>query len=219
MCYYILLYLVQKYCINRFSWVVIAVTVITLVAYWFFPYKYETSSKGIYGISTLFRWIPYFGMMLMGAWLGLKVRADERAINVCWRDGMCLLFCLIVFYGVQFAAKKISAVAPWQIITLPFLAAVVYYIWKCCNAEILRKVYMSTWGNRVIMLVSGVCLESYLFQHYLFTDKLNWLFPLNIPIITVFILFMSYACRCLARIISQTFRTEDYEWRKVFSLR
>lgn len=219
MCYYILLYLVQKYCMNHFSWVVIAVVIITLVSYWFFPYKYETSSKGIYGISTLFRWIPYFGMMLLGAWLGLKVKMGEKNVKTNWRDVTLLFFCLGIFYGIQFAAKKIPAVAPWQIVTLPFLAAIVYYIWKCCNAEIFKKMYMSKWGNKVIMLIGGVCLESYLFQHYLFTDELNWLFPLNIPIITAFILFMSYVCRCLARIISQTFKTEDYEWKKVFSFK
>lgn len=218
MCYYILLYIVQKYCMNHLSWVVVAVVVATLTAYWFFPYKYETSSKGIYGISTVFRWIPYFGMMLLGAWLGLRVKRGEKKVNAGWRDMVRLLFCLVIFYGLQFTAKKIPSVAPWQIVTLPFLAAIVYYIWKCCNAEILRKMYMSKWGNKAIMLIGGVCLESYLFQHYLFTDELNWLFPLNIPIITVFILFMSYVCRCLARIISQTFKTEDYEWAKVFAV-
>lgn len=53
MCYYVLLYLVQKYCMEHFHWVVLFVIATTLMAYWFFPYKYEVSSKGIYGISTL----------------------------------------------------------------------------------------------------------------------------------------------------------------------
>ena len=45
---------------------------------------------------------------------------------------------------------------------------------------------------------------------------MNFLFPLNIPLMMLIILVVSYMCRCLARIISQTFRTEDYEWGKVF---
>lgn len=60
MIYYVLLYFVQKYCIQHFSWVVTTVVIITLIAYCFFPYKVETGSKGIYGITTLFRWIPFF---------------------------------------------------------------------------------------------------------------------------------------------------------------
>lgn len=218
MIYYVLLYCVQKWFINRIPWVIGATAVVTLVAYWFFPYKYEVSNKGLYGITTLFRWIPYFAMMLMGAWLGLKTKRGEMQVKTTWKDPVLMIACLVVFYGIQFMAKKVHAVAPWQIVTVPFLAGIVYYFWRCCNAEWLRKVYGTKIGNWLIMAIGGLCLESYLIQFSLFTDKLNFLFPLNIPLMMLIILVVSYVCRCLARIISQTFRTEDYEWRKVFSI-
>lgn len=218
MVYYVLLYCVQKWMINRILWVIGLTAVVTLIAYWFFPYKYEVSIKGIYGITTFFRWIPYFAMMLMGAWLGLKTKSGEMKVKTTWRDPVLMVACLVVFYGIQFAAKKVLAVAPWQIVTIPFLAGIVYYFWRCCNAQWLRKVYETHVGNWIIMAVGGLCLESYLIQQSLFTDKLNFLFPLNIPLIMLLILVVSYVCRCLARIIIQTFRTEDYEWKKVFAL-
>lgn len=130
MTYYILLYAVQRYCMKHFKWIVAAVVVATLVAYWFFPYKYETSVKGIYGITTLFRWIPYFGMMLMGAWIGLKVKDGVMNVKTRWTDGLLLLVCIGVFYGVQLLSRRYAVIAPWQIVTLPFLAGVVYYIWN-----------------------------------------------------------------------------------------
>lgn len=69
---YILLYMVREYAYRRLLQILISVGIITLIVYIFgFPYKYETGSKGIYGITTIFRWIPYFGMMLMGCWVGL----------------------------------------------------------------------------------------------------------------------------------------------------
>lgn len=216
MIYYVLLYGVQKWFIDKIPWIIIFTAVVTLVAYWFFPYKYEVSEKGIYGISTLFRWIPYFAMMLMGAWLGLKTKNGEMKIKTTWKDLVLMIVCLVVFYGVQFVAKKVSAVAPWQIVTIPFLAGIVYYFWRCCNAEWLRRVYETRIGNWLIMAVSGLCLESYLIQYSVITDKFNSIFPLNIPLIMLIILVVSYVCRCIARIISQTFRTEDYEWEKVF---
>lgn len=219
MLYYVLLYGVQRWFLDKIPWVIGMTLTVTLVAYWFFPNKYEVSARGIYGISTLFRWIPYFSMMLMGAWLGLKTKRGEIRVKTTWKDPAMLLFCLLVFYGVQFAAKSVTAVAPWQIVTIPFLAGIVYFFWRCCNAEWLRRVYETRIGNWVIMAVGGLCLESYLIQFSLLTDKLNWLFPLNIPLIMLIILMVSYVCRCLARIISQTFRTEDYEWRKVFAIK
>ncbi len=219
MIYYILLFIVRKYFINRISWVLAAVIMVTLTAYWFFPYKHETSTNGIYGITTLFRWIPYFGMMLMGAWVGMAVKNGKLKTTPKRTDFALMMICLTAFYGIQFIAKKIPAVAPWQIATLPFLAGIVFYLHRCCNADFFRKVYNTNVGNWIIMAVGGLCLESYLIQFALFTDKYNWLFPLNIPLIMLIILATSYICRCLARIISQTFNTEDYDWRKVFAIR
>lgn len=218
MCYYVLLYLVQKYCMKYFRQVVLFVIVATLIAYYFFPYKYETSSKGIYGISTLFRWIPYFTMMLMGAWIGFKVKTGALAIKTKWTDITLLMLCFVTFYGIQFWAKRNLAVAPWQILTLPCLTGIVYYLWRCCNAEYFKKIYSTNLGRNIIILIGGLCLESYLIQFYLITDKLNWLFPLNLLIIVVYILAAAYLCRCVARVFSQTFRTEDYQWKKVFEL-
>lgn len=219
MIYYVLLYFTQRYFANRLSWIMGATVVATLIAYWFFPYKYETSSKGIYGITTLFRWIPYFGMMLMGAWCGINKKKSKFDFKTKWTDVVFMAICLIAFYGIQFAAKRMPAMAPLQIITIPFLAGIVYYFWKCCNAEFFGKIYKTNIGNWMIMAVGGLCLESYLIQMHLFTDKLNWLFPLNIPIIMLYVLIVAYVCRCIARSISQTFRTEDYEWGKVFAIK
>lgn len=219
MIYYVLLYGAKKWFINHIPWVMVVTSVVTLLAYWFFPYKYEVGSKGLYGITTLFRWIPYFAMMLMGAWLGLKTKSGEMKVKTTWKDPVLMFFCIEVFYGIQFAAKKVPIVAPSQIVTIPFLAGIVYYFWRCCNAECLMTIYENRVGNWVIMAVGGLCLESYLIQFSLLTDKLNFLFPLNIPLIMLMILVVSYVCRCLARIISQTFRMEDYEWKKVFAIK
>lgn len=194
MCYYILLYCVQKYSMEHFHWAVLFVIATTLMAYWFFPYKYETGSKGIYGISTLFRWIPYFGMMLMGAWIGLKVKTGALIVKTKWTDVILLIFCCITFYGIQLLAKRYLVIAPWQILTLPFLAGTVYYLWRCCNAKCFKKIYSTNWGRNVITLIGGLCLESYLIQLYLFTDKLNWLFPLNLLVITICILLYLGCC-------------------------
>ena len=218
MVYYLLLYGVQKWFIDRIPWVIDATAVVTLLAYWFFPYKYEVSSKGIYGITTLFRWIPFFGMMLMGAWLGLKTKKGELQVKTTLKDPVLMVACLLVFYGMQFAAKKVPVVAPWQIVTVPFLAGIVYYFWRCCNAEWLLKMYETKAGNWLIMAIGGLCLESYLIQFSVLSDKLNSLFPLNIPLMMLIVLMVSYVCRCLARAILQTFRTEDYEWKKVFAI-
>ena len=216
MIYYVLLYFIRKYAINNLKWILGAVALVSLIVYllWF-PYKYEVSSKGIYGITTLYRWIPYFGAMLLGAIIGL--RRKELKYNAWW-DFVKLVLCVAVFYSIQFAAKMYRPVAPWQVVTLLPLMGITVYFYKWCNAAWMKRIYDSKWGNWMIMVIGGLCLESYLIQGALFTDRMNGIWPLNLLVIVLVILLCSYLVRCMARLFAQTFRTEDYEWKKVFSL-
>ena len=114
--------------IDKLPLVLGLVASISLIVYilWF-PYKFETSSKGLYGIATLYRWIPYFGFMLMGAFVGLKTKTSTVKMKCRWYDLMLFVVSLGTFYGIQFVAKKHIEVAPFQIITLFPLAGVIYY--------------------------------------------------------------------------------------------
>lgn len=216
MVYYILLYYIREYARERVPMILGAVAVVSLLVYIFwFPYKYEVSSKGLYGITTQYRWIPYFGAMLLGAYIGMKRKELKYRP---WLDFVKLIACLAVFYGIQFGAKIYKPMALWQVVTLLPLMGITVYFYKCCNAECLAKIYQSKYGHWLIMVVGGLCLESYLIQYSLFTDKMNNIWPLNLLIIVVVILACSYLVRCVARLFAQTFRTEDYEWKKVFSL-
>lgn len=219
MVFYVLLYIAQKYLIKRLPLVLSTVSFIAILVYIFcFPYKYETSSKGMYGITTLYRWIPYFGFMLMGAMVGMKSKSRIVKYTCKWYDGVLFFLSLSLFYGIQFVAKKNMSIAPYQIVTLLPLAGIVFYFYKICNAHFFERIYNNRYGNLAILTVSGLCLESYLIQFSVITDKLNFIFPFNIPIIIVMVLIVSYFCRCLARIFSQTFTQGDYEWRTVFAL-
>lgn len=216
MVYYILLYYIRRYALNNLNWILVAVGVISLFVYIFwFPYKYEVSSKGLYGITTHYRWIPYFAAMLLGAVMG--IRRKELKYHAWW-DFAKLLLCLIVFYAFQFAAKIYKPIAPWQVLTLLPLMGIVVYLYKWCNNWWMKRVYQSRWGNITIMIVGGLCLESYLIQYSLFTDKMNSIWPFNLVLIVFVILLCSYVVRCVARLFAQTFRTEDYDWKKIFSL-
>lgn len=216
MIYYVFLYFIKKYALDKVTLILYAIGLVSILVYIFwFPYKYEVSNKGLYGITTYYRWIPYFGAMLLGALVGLKRK--ELKYHTWW-DFMKLMICVAVFYGIQFAAKIYRPIAPWQIVTLLPLMGITVYFYKWCNNGWMKRVYQSRWGNAVIMIVGGLCLESYLIQYSLFTNKMNDIWPMNLIIIIIVILLCSYLVRCVARWFAQTFRTEDYEWKKIFSL-
>ena len=171
MVYYVLLYFIKKYAIDKVNLILYAVGVISLIVYIFwFPYKYEVSNKGLYGITTYYRWVPYFGAMLLGAMMGVK--RNELKYHA-WRDFFMFFLCMAIFYTIQFAAKIYRPVAPWQVVTLLPLMGIVFYLYKWCNSDWLKRLYQNTWGNAIVMIVGGLCLESYLIQGVLFTKNMN----------------------------------------------
>lgn len=216
MAYYVLIYWIKKYALKFIPHIIAFTGIVALLVYilWF-PYKYETGEKGMYGITTLFRWIPYFAFMLLGSWIGLRRKEFKfRALA----DFLKMMICLFAFYGIQFAAKKYSMVAPYQIITLLPLMGIVYYFYKWCHAGFWRKLYSSRIGYVVVMTISGICLESYLIQYSCFTTKMNGIFPLNLPIMIIIVLLVSFLCKCLSRLFSQTFGDGEYDWKEIVKL-
>ena len=213
---HILIYGINKYLKSWVPSILVLTFVISLVVYvLFYPYKSDLGERGIYGIATLFRWIPYFGYMMLGAYLGLK-RSSLNFKPVT--DMLLLVICLILFYGIQLGAKIYPVVAPFQVLTLFPLLGIVFYFYKWCNAGFWNKIYNNSKWHVVIMTVSGLCLESYLIQYSVFTTKMNSIFPLNLPLMVIIVLLAAFLCKCLSRIFLQTFNEKDYDWKAVFKL-
>lgn len=66
------------------------------------------------------------------------------------------------------------------------------------------------------MTIGGLCLEIYIVQPSIITDKFNNIFPLNLIIIFIAIVISAYVLKCLSRIWSQTFKDGDYDLAKIF---
>ena len=86
--------------------------------------------------------------------------------------------------------------------------------------EALGRICSSRAGNLLICGVAGLCLESYLIQLPLITDRFNGclIFPLNLIFMTFVIILAAYLCRCGSRLFSQTFAPSSYDWKAIFKL-
>lgn len=155
--------------------------------------------------------------MLQGAIFGYYSTQRRLEVNHAGRELLKLIGCVVVFY--LFCAFKNSGLWNWvQVLSLIPLLGVAYYVYRLCNTSIAKKIYNHSVIGWVMKAVGGLCLEVYLVQGSLFTDKLNNIFPLNIFLIFVEILVAAYILRCLARVWAQTFKDADYEWKSVFKI-
>lgn len=54
-------------------------------------------------------------------------------------DGILFIISLFLFYVVQYEAKKDVSIATYQIVTLIPLIGIVFYFYKLCNINVLKK--------------------------------------------------------------------------------
>lgn len=158
------------------------------------------------------RWLLFFVFMLLGAKMGTvanKIQSKPLA-DIC-----LLLLSIICFYALFIGGMRFKSFAVAQYFSfLPLLSAM-YYFYKVGASRLAERIYKSKMGNFFIRFVGGLCLEIYMVQFFLFTDKMNSLFPLNIVLMFLIIFVVAYLTRCLARFISQTFKDTPYDWRKM----
>lgn len=211
MIYYVLLYFIQRFLINRLKLTFAIVSIICIIWYLLID---KPIGYNMYG-ATYFKWGHYFLFMLLGAMMGISKRIWNFNLKF---DLLKLIVSLVFYYGILFLGKKYAEIGEWQIISLIPLLFVVIYIYKVCSSDALKRIYNTRYIGWGMKLISGLCLEIYLVQGTLFTDKMNGLFPLNIPIMFVIVILGAYLLRCGARIFAQTFKDGDYDWKAIIKL-
>lgn len=212
MIYYVILFLVRKLLFNHLRLTLLFSIVVSIGLYWAFK---DFDNFNMYG-GTYYKWVHYFVFMLLGSIMGVMAKQRDLVVKNGWLEMLKAVGCVVVFYSLC-AFKNNDDFNFLQTLSLFPLSGVVYYVYRMCNAEGIKTLYSKKVGT-VMRVIGGLCLEVYLAQYSLFTDKLNFLFPLNILIIFIVILFVAYCLRCLARIWAQTFKESDYDWKGVFKL-
>lgn len=209
MVYYVIIYFIRKFFMNRL-WTVFGVCALGCVVLYFL---YFSTSEVIY--SSTFRLFFFFLFMLLGSIIGRPV--GERKFNLRL-DLPMLVVSTVAFYGLQYAALRYVSHTWLQLLSIAVLMAVTYYAWRVCNSDVLRRAYQSKRLGFAIKFIGGLCLEMYIVQHALITDKMNFLFPLNILLMLVIVIAVAYLLRCCANVFSQVFAEGDMNWKEVFKL-
>lgn len=204
MIYYIPLYFIQRY-FMKYIWHI--VFVVFVFAFLWLTYMDEQMPHNIYGTGNC-RYIFFFCFMLLGAKMGVSESMQSKTIHNFLK---CIL-CIVLFYGIIMYSMRLNNMWRVQIISLVPLYGIAYYLYLLCNSVTARKLYEHKVFGFLIRLIGGCCLEIYLVQFALFTDKMNHLFPINLLIMFTIIVIAAYLVRTTARLFSQIFKEEDFNW-------
>lgn len=211
MIYYVILYMIKRFMFNQLRLVFVIASIITIIWYLLID---RSENYNMYG-ATYFKWCHYFLFMLLGAMMGVSKKEYKYNFRC---DLTKLLSIVILYYAILFSGKLYPICSELQIVSLIPLLYIVYYSYKICNSETMKRLYNNKMLGWLMKFIGGLCLEIYLVQSILFTDKMNRIFPLNIIIMFVIIIFVAYILRCMARIFSQTFKDGNYDWKAIIKL-
>lgn len=202
--YYILLYPIKQYFSEHLPLVFCVLLSVVLVVY-FLCFNFD--NNGMFYGQNGFRQVFYFLIMLQGAIMGKN--ADKFCYH--WWNWLCLLGCIVGWYGVL----RYTGNNNWQIVSALPLFGITYFTYTVGGAPFLKKICgHKIWGN-ILFSMGSLCLDVYLIQKFIFTDVLNFLFPLNIIVIMIFVFMAAYVLRGLGVVIRQTFQSEAYNWEEL----
>jgi peptidoglycan/LPS O-acetylase OafA/YrhL len=222
MIYYFFLYFVHKYAIGKLPQVFLVLFVLFVAVYfllsangWYLVEAGKSFEKNKWITQSYFKWGYFFLFMLLGSMLSVtKAGFNYRFVP----DFAALMISIVLWYIILIVGKTNDLVASLQIVGLVPLLGSTFYFYKVCNSDFATRVYNNKYAGAVIKGVGGLCLEIYLIQGFLYTTSMNWLFPLNILIEFALIVVSAYLLRCFARVLSQTFKDQDYDWKAVVRL-
>ena len=200
---YPFLYVVKNYVPKRQG----LLCVLTVITISIFPFIY--GGNGLLYSDGYYRWVVFFLFMLLGALVGVN-RARIKSISI-WLALLLTVLCTIAWYGSIMLLKD-SWAHVFSIIPLLGTAYFVYCIGRSAPVE---RLFRSKIIGPVLISVGALCLESYLTQKLIITDRLNELFPWNIPIIVILVLLVSILAKVLAIMIRQVFSPASFEWQKL----
>lgn len=170
----------------------------------------------LYKTNRWYTFCHYFVCMLMGAIVGLK-RASLPKPRAAL-SAILLVISAIAYFGLLFVCKKYPSLTIYQILSLIPYWAFIYFTYRFFSSAAIVRLYDIPVVQKPVYYISALCLEIYLVQFSIITDRMNHLFPLNLLIVFAAIVAMAFAVKVLGNFISQTFRDDPYDWRRMIRL-
>ena len=236
MIYYAVFYVIRRSLMNHMK-VVFAGSLLIITILSFFVLD---MNKSVMYAQVSFMRIYYFMFMLLGAMTALDLRkpakemifgklyglcagggknADSKNMGLSPMRSFVLFFFSLVMYYACMAIYKLGPIfCHFQMVSLVPLLFAIYFFFMFCSCTKVTRVFEHVLLGNVVYFISSLTLEIYLVQYALFTDKMNFMFPLNIPVMYLMIFALAYVQKCLSKLFSQIFSGEDIAVKRLFEV-
>ena len=207
MIYYVIAYIIDRFMSNHLQLSFTIASIIAIAAFFLWD---KPENFAMYG-NTYLKWVFFFLFMLLGAIIGKNPRTISGKSSL-----ILLILSFITYYAIIIPSQRYDKINDLQLISLIPLLGMTYFTYSLFNCNKAKQMFNNKYLNTIIMFIGRLCLEIYLIQNPLLKIDLGLPYPLNYIIMLIMIIVGAYILRCFARVFSQTFSKDDYDWRKVF---
>lgn len=217
--FYALLYPIKKYASSNLLYVMLMI--VGIIIAWYFIFGVEVKSEGNIFWATYFKWSVFFLIMLFGAVCGrFRIQPETlEKMHICKTPHLLIsltgtIISICAFYAIYLNTQT-QIREPYQLFSIIPLLSTCWFMWRLANTNVFVKMMNSNYFGMMMRFVGGLCLEILICQGYVFTTRLNYIFPWNIPLIMLGVILFAYVVRTMSRVLLQTFQKENYDWRAI----
>lgn len=210
MIYYVFAYVIRKWFCNYLRWVFMVVLAVIVGLYVWYMMTHVVNTFTIYsGGYEALKWEVYFLFFLFGAMLN-RLSLGKSG----WWDIVGLLVCTGAWYGGMFLCGPTK----YQLFTIIPMFGILYFAYRVGDFDGIKKVFASKRIGKLLLIIGNLCLECYLIQFYIITDKFNVIFPLNVPLIWCLTLLAAYGLKILSKLIASLLDSQPFDWKYLFKI-
>ena len=159
------------------------------------------------------KWSLFFPVVMLGA-LSCRYYVKSRL----WLNFILCVVSFGLFTGVVAGTSRLG-IKYMAMMEVPLLLVFVWFAYRlACSLNLEDWSKGRTW--LMVRIVGSLCLDFYLVKWSFISDALSDLFPLNLPIMLIYLLAIAYCNRSIGRFLQQSCspKKEPYDWKAVFSV-
>lgn len=208
--YYVFAYLIRRWFYNSLHWVFLIVLGAIIGLYVWYMATHEVNTFTIYtGGYEALKWEIYFLFFLFGAMLNRLSLGKSR-----WWDVVGLVVCIGAWYGCMAWCGPTK----YQLFTIIPMFGILYFAYRVGDLASVKRVFASAGIGKLLLIIGNLCLDCYLIQFDIITDRFNVIFPLNVPLIWCLTLLAAYGLNILSKLIASLLDSKPFDWKHLFRI-
>jgi peptidoglycan/LPS O-acetylase OafA/YrhL len=204
MMFYVIFFFVLK--MKNYKYFLIGIGVLTIPYLFFYLTMVDLSRYSIEGNSN-FKGIFYLQTMFFGGYMAGRTRIIKTSFI---KDGLALVLVIGLYYGILLLISKGYGVE-FQAVTHLLMFPILFFFLKVSGSNIIKTLMTTKYTGAAMSLVAGLTLEIYMFQYAVYSHAIlkNILFPVNVVIFCVAIIFLSFLLNRISGFITRKLINAD----------